>query len=283
MIIGVTRKIKSLQVLCAAVALSAVLTAGCSGSAAPPAATAPQVFLIVMENKSPDEALGGSFTASLAARYGVAGNYRAVAHPSVPNYLALTSGQTWGVTDDSYHALPRQDLGSQLTSAGVAWRAYMEGMTAGCLDSPVPYDPGHNPFAFYGGACPANVVPLTSLDADLNGNTPRFSWITPDMCHDEHSCAVQVGDAWLRQEVGKIMASNAWSSNGVLIITWDEDDGSQDNRVLTLVVAPHRTHEVSSRPYTHYSLLASVEDLLGVGRLANAAQATPMSDLIPTS
>jgi phosphatidylinositol-3-phosphatase len=279
MIIRVTRKIKKLQAIGAAVALSAVLATGCTGTAAPPAAGARHVFVIVMENKSPDEALGGAFTASLASRYGVAGNYHAVAHPSVPNYLALTSGETWGVADDSYHVLPRRDIGSQLTSAGITWRAYMDGMTAGCMDSPVPYDPGHNPFAYYGGACPANVVPLTSLDADLNGNTPMFTWITPDMCHDEHSCEVPVGDDWLRQTVEKIMASKAWSANGVLFITWDEDDGSQDNRVLTLVVTPHGTHKTSNQPYTHYSLLASLEDLFGVERLGEAAHATPMSDL----
>ncbi len=279
MIIRVTRKIKRLQVICAGVALSAVLATGCAGAVEPPAAGTRHVFVIVMENKSPDEALGGAFTASLASRYGVAGNYHAVAHPSVPNYLALTSGETWGVVDDSYHVLPRRDIGSQLTSAGITWRAYMDGMTAGCMDSPVPYDPGHNPFAYYGGACPANVVPLTSLDADLNGNTPMFTWITPDMCHDEHSCEVPVGDDWLRQTVEKVMASKAWSANGVLFITWDEDDGSQDNRVLTLVVTPHGTHKTSSQPYTHYSLLASVEDLFGVERLGEAARATPMSDL----
>ncbi len=251
-----------------------------SAGTATAVASSRHVFVIVMENKSPEEALQGAFTASLASRYGVAGDYHAVAHPSVPNYLALTSGQTWGVEDDSYHILPRRDLGSELTAAGVTWRAYMDGMTAGCLDSPVPYDPGHNPFAFYGGGCPANVVPLTALDADLNGSTPRFTWITPDMCHDEHSCGVPVGDDWLRQTVGDITASEAWSENGVLFITWDEDDGSADNRVLTLVVAPHGTHMVSSRSYTHYSLLASVEDLLGVGRLGEAARAAPMSDLI---
>lgn len=260
----------------------AALSADCTGSAGTSTATAGSrhVFVIVMENRSPEEALQGAFTASLASRFGVAGDYHAVAHPSVPNYLALTSGQTWGVEDDSYHVLPRRDLGSQLTAAGVTWRAYMDGMTAGCLDSPVPYDPGHNPFVFYGGACPANVVPLTSLGADLGGNTPRFTWITPDMCHDEHSCGVPVGDGWLRQTVGKIMASKAWSEDGVLFITWDEDDGSADNRVLTLVVAPQGVHRVSSRPYTHYSLLASVEDLLGVGRLGKAASAAPMSDLV---
>ena len=81
-----------------------------------------------MENHSPDQALSGAFTASLAAKYGVANNYHAISHPSVPNYLALTSGQTWGIEDDGYHVLPKQDLGTQLTDAGVSWRAYMEGL-----------------------------------------------------------------------------------------------------------------------------------------------------------
>lgn len=236
-----------------------------------------------MENHSADEALGQPFTAQLAATYGVATNYHAVAHPSVPNYLALSSGQTWGVTNDSYRVLPRQDLGDQLTKAGVTWRAYMEGLTdAGCLQSRVPYDPGHNPFAFYGGQCPSNVVPFDELSTDLagGGDAPRFSWITPDRCHDTHDCAVSVGDRWLSQTVGVITSSDAWKSNGVLFITWDEDDGSADNRVLALVVRPGMKHVTSGRFYTHYSLLASIEDLLGVRRLANAALASPMSDLL---
>ena len=257
---------------------------GCAqvGQPAPPPAPR-HVFVIVMENKSPQEALTGRFTASLAATYGEAANYRAVAHPSVPNYLALTSGSTWGVTDDSYHVLPAQDIGHQLTDARVSWRAYMDGLgSAGCLDSPVPYDPGHNPFAFYGGRCPTNVVPLTSLAVDLDGSTPIFSWITPDMCHDEHSCSVSVGDDWLRQTVGMITTSKAWSTDGVLFVVWDEDDGSADNRVLSLVVTPHQSHRVSKQAYNHYSLLATIEDLLGVGRLGQAAGATAMSDLVGT-
>jgi len=244
----------------------------------------PHVFLIVMENHSAQEALSAPFTASLANRYGVAENYHAVSHPSVPNYLALSSGSTWGIQDDSYHVLPRQDLGTELTNAGVSWRAYMEGLTgAGCIESPVPYDPGHNPFAFYGGACPSNVVPLTSLAIDLNGNTPRFTWITPDRCHDTHDCGVAVGDEWLRQAVGQITSSKAWKSGGVLFITWDEDDESAGNRVLTLVVAPGIPHRTSAREYTHYSLLATVEDLLGVERLGQAIGARSMTDLLPST
>lgn len=263
-------------------ALLVVVMSACTTS--PATTAAPQqrhVFLIVMENHSADEALAGSFTASLASRYGVAANYHAVAHPSVPNYLALTSGSTWGITDDSYHVLPQSDIGSQLTKAGVTWRAYMEGLgDAGCLNSPVPYDPGHNPFAFYGGQCPPNVVPLTQLAGDLSASTPRFVWITPDRCHDTHDCTVAAGDDWLRQEVALITASAAWKSGGVLFITWDEDDGSADNRVLSLVVAQGVSHRSSAKRYTHYSLLATVEDLLGVGRLGQAASATPMSDLL---
>jgi phospholipase C len=263
-----------------ALALVLVAVSSCAGQASVPSPPR-HVFVIVMENKSRAEALAGRFTASLAATYREAANYHAVAHPSVPNYLAMTSGSTWGVTDDSYHALPTQDIGDQLTRAHVSWRAYMDGLgSAGCLDSQVPYDPGHNPFAYYGGRCPANVVPLTALAADLNGNTPLFSWITPDMCHDEHSCAVSAGDDWLRQTVGMITASKAWSSGGVLFIVWDEDDGSADNRVLSLVVAPHQGHRVSNQPYTHYSLLATIEDLLGVGRLGKAAGAKTMTDLV---
>ncbi len=261
---------------------SSVLLAGCSQPSAPARQTH-HVFLIVMENKTPAEALAGPFTASLAAQFGVAENYRAITHPSVPNYLALASGSTWGVTDDSYHALPDRDIGSQLTAGGKSWRAYMQGLLPGqCLTSPLPYDPGHNPFAFFGGRCPANVVPLTALSADLAGATPSFLWIGPDRCSDQHSCSVSVGDDWLRQTVGEVMSSSAWSAKGVLFITWDEDDGSGDNHVLTLVIAPGVAHRVSRAAYDHYSLLATIQDLLGIGRLGKSATARTMLDLLPT-
>src|SRR2546429_4538903 len=130
-----------------AMAAVAFVVTACGQTSSTSSKTQPRhVFLIVMENHSANQAMSGAFTASLAAKYGVANNYRAITHPSVPNYLALTSGSTWGVTDDSYHTLPKQDLGTQLTSAGVAWRAYMEGLgDGGCLNSPVPYDPRHHP------------------------------------------------------------------------------------------------------------------------------------------
>jgi phosphatidylinositol-3-phosphatase len=263
-----------------AIALMAPVIAACSSATSSPKATR-HVFIIVMENKSPDEALAGWFTASLAANNGVAAKYHAITHPSVPNYLALTSGSTWDVQDDSYHQLPRSDIGDQLTTAGISWHAYMEGMTSqGCINSPLPYDPGHNPFAFYGGKCPQNVVPLTQLNADLATNTPMFTWITPDSCHDEHSCPVSAGDDWLSQTVPMITSSAAWKADGLLFIVWDEDDGNGDNRVLALVIRPGKAHKESQAEYNHYSLLATIEDALGVARLGEASKAHAMSDLV---
>src|SRR3979490_2730033 len=93
-------------------ALMALLAlSACSKIAPAPAAEQRHVFLVVMENKSPQQALQGSFTASLAAKYRVAGNYSAVSHPSLPNYLALTSGQTYGIEDDNYYVLPKGGIG----------------------------------------------------------------------------------------------------------------------------------------------------------------------------
>jgi acid phosphatase len=76
-----------------------------------------------------------------------------------------------------------------------------------------------------------------------------------------------------------ITQSKAWKSNGLLFIVWDEDDGDTQNRVLSLVVSP-QSHKASNQAYTHYSLLATIENLLGVDRLGHAAQAKPMTDLV---
>ncbi len=234
-----------------------------------------------MENRSYSQAISNPYTAQLAAQFGFASDYHGVSHPSLPNYLAMTSGSTWGIVDDGYHRLPAGGLGLQLTSAGIDWRAYMEGMTAGCFNSPYPYALKHNPFAYYGGACPAQVVPFSRFASDISGDVPRFVWISPGLCHDGHDCSSAVADAWLAQTVAMILATNAWKDNGVLFITWDEGEDSA-NSVLTLAIHADPLIHQSAKPYDHYSLLATIEDLLGVTRLGLAAQATPMDDLLAT-
>ena len=244
----------------------------------------PHVFLIVMENTGLDRALRSQPIARLAAANALATNYHAVARPSLPYYLALTSGSTWEITDDNYHSLPAAGLGTQLTTAGRTWRAYMEGMTAdaGCLRSPYPYALKHNPFAYYGGGCPPNVVPIDALDADLAGVTPSFVWITPDLCHDAHDCALDVAGAWLEEMVARIVSSDAWRTGGTLFIVWDEGDGFSDLVPLIVLTKDGAAKRDETR-YDHYSLLATVEDLLGLPRLGGAVTARPLTQLVAGS
>jgi hypothetical protein len=233
-----------------------------------------------MENRSYGQVVGNGYIAQLAAQYGIATDYHGVSHPSLPNYLAMTSGSTWGIADDAFHALPAGGLGTQLTNAGMDWRAYMEGMNNGCFNSRYPYALKHNPFAYYGSQCPSQVVPFSEFATDIGGATvPRLMWITPDLCHDGHDCSNSVANSWLSQTVPQILSSSAWQDNGVLLITWDEGEDSA-NSVLTLVIQSAPYVHRSAKPYNHYSLLATIEDQLGLARLGLAAQATPMTDLL---
>lgn len=241
----------------------------------------PHVFVIVMENTSLATALRAPTISSLAAKYQLATNYHAISSPSLPNYLALTSGSTWGITDNGYHPLPAGGLGAQLTAAGVTWRAYMEGLTgAGCMRSPYPYALKHNPFAYYGGACPENVVPFEALEADLAGDTPSFLWITPGLCHDGHDCALSEAGPWLQTLVGRIAESRAWQDHGILFVVWDEGD-ARSSVVPLIVATPEGEGGRADGVYDHYSLLAAIEDQFGVERLGAAKDARPLTDLLP--
>ena len=237
------------------------------------------VFVIVLENRSYSQAMTTPYIAELAARYGLATNYHGITHPSLPNYLAMTSGSTWGIADDGWHSLPPGGLGAQLDAANILWRAYMEGMTGGCYRNVNRYALKHNPFAYYGGQCPSQVVPFSEFATDMAGAVPQFVWITPDLCHDGHDCTNSVVSDWLSQTVPVILDSPAWQHNGVLFITYDEGEDSA-NSVLTLVIRKEQVNLRSGAAYNHYSLLASIEDLLGVPRLGAAANASPMSDLL---
>jgi phospholipase C len=259
-------------------------------SASPPASPSPpttatpmpsHVFVIVLENRSYSQAIAGPYEGALSKQFAAATNYHGVSHPSLPNYLAMTSGSTWGIADDGFHALPAGGLGTQLTSAGITWRAYMEGMNNGCFRSGYPYALKHNPFAYYGSACPSEVVPFTQFASDMKGDVPRFVWITPGLCHDGHDCSTAVAEAWLKETVPLILSTPAWQQGGVLFVTYDEGEDTA-NSVLTVVVRPKPVTHTSAVAYNHYSLLATIEDLLGVPRLGAARNASAMTDLIST-
>jgi phospholipase C len=267
----------------AAPTVAATATAVVSATPAPTATPrpSPHVFVIVMENTGLDRALASASIGALAQRYALFTDYHAVSRPSLPNYLAMTSGSTWGISDDGYHALPATGLGAQLTAAGISWRAYMEGMTAaGCMRSPYPYALKHDPFAYYGGACPANVVPFEDLAADLSAPTPSFVWITPGLCHDAHDCPIDEAGAWLDDQVARIVSSQAWNERSALFVAFDEGDGNDANLVPLIAATGRGLRGRIATPYDHYALLATIEDAFGLPRLGAAAQAKPIAEVL---
>jgi hypothetical protein len=256
------------------------------------------VFIIIMENDEYTTTIGNGAAPdinSLAKRYALAGQYYAIAHPSLPNYLALTGGATFGVTSDCNRCfVDATNIADQVEASGRTWRAYMESMPSPCfLGDASRYAQKHNPFLYYDdirtntSRCKAHVVPFTQFDKDLAGESPpNYVWISPNACNDMHDCSIGTGDRWLAQHVPVILKSRAFQDDGVLFITWDE--GSTDagccsaagsGRVSTLVISPAvKSAFQSSMTETHYSLLRTIEDAWGLSPLGGAGQSSPMTE-----
>jgi hypothetical protein len=214
----------------------------------------------------------------LAARCGSASNFKAEAHPSLPNYLAMSSGSTQGVSDDGpplSHPLGGPSIFQQL---GGNWRALQESMPSNCAPiSSGDYAVKHNPAAYFTNvraACARGDVPLTATP-DLSA---RFTFVTPNLCNDMHDCSVSTGDRWLRGFLGEVFASREYRAGRTAVfLTWDEDDSGHSNHIATLIAAPSvRPGRVSSRPFNHYSMLRTTEEMLGLGFIGNAAGAASM-------
>jgi phospholipase C len=269
------------------------LGSGAARSVAGPARV-DHVVIILEENKPAADVLGSAaapFLNKLAAEYAVAANYSAVTHPSLPNYLALTSGTTAGITSDcspdSCQArVP--SIAGELEQAGRSWKMYAEGMPGPCVaTNSGRYAVRHNPFMYYpevtGDAayCAAHDVPFTQLDEDLKAAStlPDYVFISPDLCHDMHNCPVATGDAWLSRQVPKILASPAFTQqNSLLVITWDEGRG-RNNKVAAVFAGPAaRKSYRSDASYGHYSLLHTIEKLWGLAPLTANDRSAPVMD-----
>lgn len=269
------------------------------------------IIVIMMENHSFSEIVGNPdapFMNGLTAANPVAANYFGITHPSLPNYMAPTGGDTFFTTNCSIVvggcSTDALSIVDRIEASGRTWKAYMEDMPSACfvgdnypvLGSPPAYKEKHNPFIHFDlirndpPRC-NRIVPYTQLTADLPA-LPNFVWITPNMCNDMHdTCSpdlteVQFGDNWLSVEVPRIQssASCAAPQTCLIIITFDEGnaglDPPEDNHVLTLFVKAGPRPADSNTAYDHYSLLRTIEDSWGLATLtANDAAATPMSDM----
>jgi len=257
------------------------------------------VFLVVMENHSYSQIWDKASTpyiTALGKKYARATNYYALTHPSLPNYLMMYAGSNYGITkncipSDSCH-INAVHLADNLQAKGLRWKGYMESMPAPCtLTYAGKYAPRHNPFIYFDDIrnnlkrCRRHVVPLTALPFNLASaaTTPNFAMIIPNVCNDMHSCSIKTGDDWLKAQLPPILASPACTVKRCLVIlTFDEDNGSEKNRVLTIFAgSAAKPGAVSAAAYNHYSLLRTIENIFGLPtQTKNDAAAKPMNDML---
>ncbi|HTM21363.1 MAG TPA: alkaline phosphatase family protein [Kofleriaceae bacterium] len=281
------------------------------------------VFLIMMENTSYSslrDADNAPFMTGLFTSAAYSSNYHGVAKPSLPNYLAMTSGSDMGVACDcdpvgnDCNALTCnsissafidcgcaqtevQHIGNQLDAAGKTWRNYAEDLGTPCnLETSGNYATRHVPFLYYddvsGNAdrCAEVILDYSELTGDMAA-PPALAYITPNLIHDMHDPSPSTsenlanGDAWLSAQVPMITGSDAYQDRGLLLIVWDEDDSliGGDNPIPFFVLSPLARSggfEATAR-IDHYNLLATLEDGLGLGRLGSAATAHPLAQFFP--
>jgi phosphatidylinositol-3-phosphatase len=236
----------------------------------------PHVAVLILENREYRDVIGNPawpYVNGLADRYGLDTGYFAVSHPSLPNYLALTGGSTFGIRSDCAGCrIDGMSLFDQLNAAGITWRAYFEKTTHRV-----------NPFRHYANAASAvirsQIVPFARLSTDIHRHRlPQFAWLGLGLCHDGHSCSASTSDRYLSHLIPPLI--RALGSDGVLFITWDEGTTKAGGRrpagghvPLIAAGAGARAHARSPDPANHYALLRTIADSFGVPPLRNAATA----------
>ncbi|MDN5895099.1 MAG: alkaline phosphatase family protein [Nocardioides sp.] len=245
--------------------------------------TVDKMLVLIVENHSLSEMQREmSSVAGLGDQFGYANNYRALTHPSLPNYLAIVGGDTYGVSDDDppgAHPISAPSVFGAAIRNGRTAKVYADAMSSPCQqDNDGTYAVKHNTWAYFVNErdlCDQYDVPLTALAADIDkGKLPTVGMVIPDLCNDAHNCPLAQADKWLAGVLDPVLQGPDWASGRlVVVVTADEDDRTQDNQILTVVANPGLAHVVATAPLTHYSLARSLADIAGVTPLRNATTA----------
>ena len=270
-----------------------LLSVSSAAGAGPSVPRFKHVMVVVFENKERATIVGNPAAPTFAAlrrTYASMTAYDAVAHPSLPNYLALVSGSTQGITSDCTSCVvDAPNLADELEHAGLTWKTYAEGLpSAGFTGASAgQYAKKHDPFLYFkdiagSRARRARVVPFTRLSSDLAANRlPDFALVVPNLCDDMHDCPVSTGDAWLRANIVPLLGRPQLADSVVFVVF---DEGTTDTggggRVEALALGPLvRAHSQFRRPSGHYGLLRTIEDAWGLPTLGNSAQAKPITGI----
>jgi len=281
----------------AALLAIALMTSGCGsgssgGGVKPPSSS--RVFLVVEENHSYSNVIGNSampFVNGLASKYGLATQYYADTHPSIGNYLMLTTGKIESNDDGFSGTVSDDNIVRELVKANKTWHSYAENLPSpGYLGGDAyPYLRHHNPFTYFseviGTGQAGNVVPYSQFASDFSsGNLPDFSFIIPNALDDAHDGSLAIADSWLQTNIDPLLKSSAFQSGGVLIILFDEsemtDTAHGGGHVAWIVASANaKPGYQSTNIYQHESTLRLVLSTLGVSSFpGNAASAPDMGE-----
>jgi acid phosphatase len=248
---------------------------------------AQHVLVVIMENHAYDTVRVLPYTASLIATSSSFAFSFAVSHPSQPNYLALWGASTMGVTNDNCPSpgspYTTENLGHACEAAGLEWKAYSEGLPAVgssvCNYGSPSYARRHEPWTDWSNLTHTNEVPFTQFALDSTaGALPTLAYVVPNNCDNTHDCSTTTGDNWLAANLPGMI--RAVGPNGLVILTWDEDDGSHGNHILTVFAGPLvRPGYVSNRTITHYTLVRTICAALGLTAFGSAATDSAVTDV----
>ncbi|MGO9382918.1 MAG: alkaline phosphatase family protein [Mycobacterium sp.] len=255
------------------------------------AAAIPQpahVVIVVEENRSEGNIIGNKsapFITALATHGANMVQSFAETHPSEPNYLALFSGSTLGVTKDlcPVNGGATPNLASELLAAGYTFVGYAEGLPAvgSTVCSAGKYARKHVPWANFSNVPPTSSVPFSAFPS-VNGGSfadlPTVSFVIPNNDDNMHDGSIAQGDAWLSRELSGY-ANWAVTNNSLLIVTWDEDDGGPRNQIPTVIYGAHVQPGSYSEPISHYNVLSTCEQMYGLPKTGNAVNAAPIATI----
>jgi phosphatidylinositol-3-phosphatase len=272
--------------------LAGVVGAACAVAASAPVAVAqtppvPAHIVIVVEENKPDDAVIGSKSAPYLNALASAGANMAQSfaetHPSEPNYLALFSGSTFGLTSDAcpVDAGAAPNLASELLAAGYTFGGFSEDLPAvgATVCSAGKYARKHVPWADFTNVPPETSVPFSAFNNRTDyASLPTVSFVIPNLDDDMHDGTVAQADAWLQGNLSHY-ANWAQANNSLLIITFDEDDGGPKNQIPTIIYGAHVRPGTYTQPISHYTVLSTIEEMYGLPKTGLAANAPAIAEI----
>jgi acid phosphatase len=241
------------------------------------------IVIVVEENHASSQVLGSSsapYINTLGRSGVVLTSAYGITHPSQPNYLALFSGSTQGITDDSCpHTFGGDNLGAQLRARGLSFAGYSQNLPV--TGSPVCFAKGyarkHAPWADFSNLPAAANRTMAAFPHDYRA-LPTVSFAIPDLTYDMHDGTVRQADKWLHDQLAGYV-SWARTHDSLLVVTWDEDDDTPSNHILGVLAGAHVAVGSYSARVDHYTMLRTIEAAYGLPPLGQAAYRSPISGI----